>query len=65
MKISIYAMAVKTYVPMLRSLSHVLDQGAAHARAKKSDAAAPGERAAGARHVHAGATSAARLRSSR
>ena len=27
MKISIYAMAVKTYVPMLRSLSHVLDQG--------------------------------------
>ena len=39
MKISIYAMAVKTYVPMLRSLSHVLDQGAAHASAKKSDAA--------------------------
>ena len=39
MKISIYAMAVKTYVPMLRSLSHVLDQGAEHARAKKSNAA--------------------------
>jgi hypothetical protein len=39
MKTSIYAMAVKTYVPMLRSLSHVLDQGAEHARAKKSDAA--------------------------
>ncbi len=28
MKISIHAMAVETYVPMLRSLSHVLDQGA-------------------------------------
>jgi hypothetical protein len=27
-KISIYAMAIETYVPMLRSLSHVLDQGA-------------------------------------
>ena len=39
MKSSIYAMAVKTYVPMLRSLSHVLDQGAEHARAKKSNAA--------------------------
>jgi uncharacterized protein len=36
---SIYAMAVETYVPMLRSLSHVLDQGAAHASAKKSNAA--------------------------
>ena len=39
MKISIHAMAVETYVPMLRSLAHVLDQGAAHARAKKSNAA--------------------------
>jgi hypothetical protein len=39
MKISIYAMAVETYVPMLRSLSHVLDRGAEHARAKKSNAA--------------------------
>ena len=39
MKTSIYAMAIETYVPMLRSLSHVLDQGAAHASAKKSDAA--------------------------
>jgi hypothetical protein len=38
-RISIYAMAIETYVPMLRSLSHVLDQGAEHARAKKSDAA--------------------------
>jgi hypothetical protein len=38
-KTSIYAMAVKTYVPMLRSLAHVLDQGAEHARAKKSNAA--------------------------
>ena len=36
---SIYAMAVETYVPMLRSLSHVLDQGAAHASAKKSNSA--------------------------
>jgi hypothetical protein len=27
-KISIYAIAIETYVPMLRSLSHVLDQGA-------------------------------------
>ncbi len=39
MKTSIYAMAIKTYVPMLRSLSHVLDQGAEHARAEKSNAA--------------------------
>ena len=39
MKTTIYAMAVKTYVPMLRSPAHVLDQGAAHARAKKSNAA--------------------------
>jgi hypothetical protein len=39
MKTSIYAMAVETYVPMLRSLSHVLDQGVAHANAKKSNAA--------------------------
>ena len=39
MKTSIYAMAIETYVPMLRSLSHVLDQGAAHASAKKSNAA--------------------------
>ena len=39
MKISIYAMAIETYVPILRSLSHVLDQGAEHALAKKSDAA--------------------------
>ena len=39
MKISIYTMAIETYVPMLRSLSHVLDQGAEHARAKKSNAA--------------------------
>jgi hypothetical protein len=39
MKTSIYAMAVKTYVPMLRSLSHVLDLGAAHASAIKSNAA--------------------------
>src|ERR1700687_3006878 len=38
-KTSIYAMAIETYVPMLRSLSHVLDKGAAHARAKKSNAA--------------------------
>jgi hypothetical protein len=38
-KTSIYAMAIETYVLMLRSLSHVLDQGAEHARAKKSNPA--------------------------
>jgi hypothetical protein len=37
MKISIYEVATQTFVPMLRSLSHVLDKGAEHARANKSD----------------------------
>jgi hypothetical protein len=36
MNTSIYAMAIETYVPMLRSLAHVLDKGAEHASAKKS-----------------------------
>jgi len=39
-KISIYAFATKTFVPMLQSLSNILDKGAEHARAKKSDPAA-------------------------
>jgi hypothetical protein len=38
--ISIYAMATETFVPMLRSLSGVLDKGAEHARASKSDPSA-------------------------
>ena len=37
MKTSIYAFAAETFVPILRSLSGVLDKGAEHARAKKSD----------------------------
>jgi len=37
--ISIYAFATKTFVPMLQSLSNILDKGAEHARAKKSDSA--------------------------
>ena len=37
MEISIYAIAIETFVPMLRSLSNVLDKGADHARANKSD----------------------------
>ena len=36
-EISIYAIAIETFVPMLRSLSNVLDKGADHARANKSD----------------------------
>ena len=36
-KVSIHAIAVETFVPMLRSLSGVLDKGAEHARANKSD----------------------------
>jgi uncharacterized protein len=39
-KISIYAMATETFVPMLRSLSNILDKGAEHARASKSDPSA-------------------------
>jgi uncharacterized protein len=37
--ISIYGFATKTFVPMLQSLSNILDKGAEHARAKKSDSA--------------------------
>ncbi len=37
MKISLYTMAVETFVPMLRSLSNILDKGAEHASAKKLD----------------------------
>ena len=40
MKISIYEFATETFVPMLRSLSNILDKGAEHARASKSDSAA-------------------------
>jgi hypothetical protein len=32
-----YSMATETFVPMLRSLSNILDKGAEHARAAKSD----------------------------
>jgi uncharacterized protein len=39
-KISIYTTAIETFVPMLRSLSNLLDKGAEHARANKSDSAA-------------------------
>ena len=38
--ISIYGFATKTFVPMLQSLSNILDKGAEHARANKSDSAA-------------------------
>jgi uncharacterized protein len=34
-----YTMAIETFVPMLRSLSGVLDKGAEHARAAKSNSA--------------------------
>lgn len=37
MKLTIHAMAVETFVPMLQSLSIVLDRGAEHAKAKKFD----------------------------
>lgn len=40
MKISMYTMAIETFVPMLRSLSGVLDKGAEHARGAKFDPAA-------------------------
>ena len=39
MKLSIYAIAVETFVPMLRSLSALLDKGARHASAKNLDPA--------------------------
>jgi len=37
MKISMYTMAIDTFVPMLRSLSELLDKGAQHASANKLD----------------------------
>src|SRR5258708_39737987 len=37
---SIYTFAIETFVPMLRSLSGVLDKGAEHAHAMKSDPSA-------------------------
>ncbi len=40
METSIYSFAPETFVPMLRSLSNILDKGAEHARARKSDPAA-------------------------
>ena len=39
-KITIHSMAIETFVPMLRSLSNLLDKGAEHARANKSDPSA-------------------------
>jgi hypothetical protein len=36
-KITMHSIATETFVPMLKSLSHVLDKGAEHARASKSD----------------------------
>ncbi len=39
MKISVYTMAIETFVPMLRSLSNFLDKGAEHASAKTLDSA--------------------------
>lgn len=37
MKISVYTMAIETFVPMLRVLSNILDKGAQHATARKLD----------------------------
>lgn len=37
MNFTLYAMSVETFVPMLRSLSGILEKGAEHARAKKLD----------------------------
>lgn len=37
MKISVYTMAIETFVPMLRVLSNILDKGAQHASAKTFD----------------------------
>jgi hypothetical protein len=39
LKISVYAIAIETFVPMLRSLSEILDKGAQHASAKNLDSA--------------------------
>jgi uncharacterized protein len=38
--ITIRSIATETFIPMLRSLSNILDKGAEHARASKSDPAA-------------------------
>ena len=40
MKITMHSVATETFVPMLKSLSNILDKGAEHARASKSDPAA-------------------------
>ena len=40
MKITIHSIATETFVPMLRSLSNVLDKAAEHSRTCKSDPAA-------------------------
>jgi hypothetical protein len=40
MKTTLQAIAVESFVPMLRSLSNVLDKGAQHAKAKNFDVAA-------------------------
>jgi len=37
MTITVYALAIDTFAPMLNTLSALLDKGAAHARAKGSD----------------------------
>jgi hypothetical protein len=39
-KTSTFSFATETFVPMLKSLSNILDKGAQHARASKSDPAA-------------------------
>jgi hypothetical protein len=39
-KITLHSIAPETFVPMLKSLSNILDKGAEHARASKSDPAA-------------------------
>ena len=36
-KFSLHAMAIETFVPMLNDLSHFLDKGAEHAKAKGYD----------------------------
>ncbi|MFT3776118.1 MAG: DUF1993 domain-containing protein [Minicystis sp.] len=43
MKLSIHALAVETFVPMLRTVSQILDKGAAHAREKQIEVATLGD----------------------
>jgi len=38
-KISVYTIAIETFVPMLRTLSNILDKGAQHASARNFDSA--------------------------